>query len=75
MGLIGASAAILLPETKGKEIPDTVEGMIDMHSNEIEWKQLPIIKRLKIHYYLLSNLIIQIIVQSNVKILRDREKH
>ncbi|XP_053213392.1 organic cation transporter protein-like [Panonychus citri] len=36
MGLIGASAAILLPETKGKEIPDTVEGMIDMHSNEIE---------------------------------------
>uniref|UniRef100_T1K5P1 Major facilitator superfamily (MFS) profile domain-containing protein n=1 Tax=Tetranychus urticae TaxID=32264 RepID=T1K5P1_TETUR len=31
MGIIGASITRLIPETKGKEIPDTVEGMIEMY--------------------------------------------
>ncbi|XP_015786194.1 organic cation transporter protein [Tetranychus urticae] len=32
MGIVGALAATLLPETKGKEIPDTIEGMVEIHA-------------------------------------------
>lgn len=42
LGVLGALISLLLPETRGKDIPDTVQDMLEMTGNKAEKQTVPL---------------------------------